>query len=56
MRAQQWPNFQLTGALADFGCSGGGGGGMSESIKKENLWRKSFFLLMLNEVLKICEK
>ena len=25
-------------------------------LKKENVWQKSFFQIMLNEVLKICEK
>ena len=40
--------------LADFG-RWGGKGGLSESVKKENSWRKSFFH-MLYEALKISEK
>ena len=35
---------------------GWGGGGVSESVKKKNLSPKSFFQIMLNEVLKICEQ
>ena len=35
-------NWQITFAtLADFGCKVGGG--LSESIKKKNLWQKPFF-------------
>ena len=30
--------------------------GLSESVKKENSWRKSFLRIIRNEVLKICEK
>ena len=33
-----------------------GCGGLSESAKKKNLWQKSFFKIMMNEVLIICEK
>ena len=33
-----------------------GWGGLGESVKKENLWQKSFLKKILNEVLKICEK
>ena len=29
---------------------------LSESIEKENSWRKCFFQILLNELLKICEK
>ena len=38
------------------GWGGGGGGGVSESIKKGKLLTKTFFQIMLNEVLKICGK
>ena len=31
-------------------------GGLSESVRKENLWWKSFIHITLNEVLTICEK
>ena len=31
-------------------------GGLSESVKKENLWWKSFSWIIWNEFLKICEK
>ena len=29
---------------------------MSESVKKENLWQKTFYETLLNEVLKIWKK
>ena len=35
---------------------GDGGGGLSESVKKENSRRKSFLGIIQNEFLKICEK
>ena len=35
---------------------GAWGRGLSESVKKENLWQKSFLPIILNEVLKMCEK
>ena len=43
--------------LADVGRKGGGVEGLSESVlRKENLRRKNFFQIMLNEVLKSCDK
>ena len=33
-----------------------GVGGLSESVKRENLRQKSFLQIILNEVLRICEK
>ena len=29
--------------------------GLGESVKKENSWQKSFFQILLNEVLKSCK-
>ena len=31
-------------------------GGWLNLLKKENLWRKSFYPTLLNEVLKVCKK
>ena len=44
---------KISSRLADVGCEGGGGAGLSESVKKGKF---VFFQIMLNEVLKICEK
>ena len=42
-------------SLADFGCKGGGG--LSESVEKGNFMTKNFFqIIMLNEVIKACQK
>ena len=42
--------------LSGFWPSVKGGGGWVNLLKKGNSWWKSFFQIMLNEVLKICEK
>ena len=50
-------NKKFSSHLADFGhkaVKGVGGPGLSESIKKENSWRKSFLPIIQNEVLKTC--
>ena len=48
--------FLLKGGRGGEEGGGGGGGGGVNLLKNENLWWQSFFEIMLNEVLKICEK
>ena len=54
----KFESSELLSLLAEFGCEDNGGeeGGWVNPLEKESSWQKFFLQIMLNEILKICEK